>query len=67
MKVIETNDVCPVILTSVLKEWASLKEGEEEELLIITNWEAVGQELEKWLERQIMYLLEFQGETRNLR
>ncbi|MEM4042109.1 MAG: sulfurtransferase TusA family protein [Saccharolobus sp.] len=48
MKVIESNDVCPVILTSVLKEWASLKEGEEEELLIITNWEAVGQELEKW-------------------
>ncbi|MDT7861412.1 MAG: sulfurtransferase TusA family protein [Saccharolobus sp.] len=48
MKIIESNDICPIILTTVLKEWASLKKGEEEELIIITNWEAVGQELEKW-------------------
>lgn len=48
MKIIESNDICPIILTTVLKEWTSLKKGEEEELVIITNWEAVGQELEKW-------------------
>jgi TusA-related sulfurtransferase len=48
LKIIESNDICPIILTTVLKEWASLKKGEEEELIIITNWEAVGQELEKW-------------------
>ncbi|WP_338600238.1 sulfurtransferase TusA family protein [Sulfolobus tengchongensis] len=48
MKIIKSDDICPVILTNVLKEWTSLKNGEEEELVIITSWEAVGQELEKW-------------------
>ncbi|AOL16030.1 hypothetical protein BFU36_04040 [Sulfolobus sp. A20] len=48
MKKIESDEICPVILTTVLKEWLSLKEGQEEELSIITKWEAVGQELEKW-------------------
>ncbi|WP_016731985.1 sulfurtransferase TusA family protein [Saccharolobus islandicus] len=48
MKIIESNDICPVILTNVVKEWVSLKKGEEEELVIITTWKAVGQELEKW-------------------
>ncbi|ACP35882.1 conserved hypothetical protein [Sulfolobus islandicus Y.G.57.14] len=48
MKIIESNDICPVILTNVVKEWVSLKKGEEEELVIITTWQAVGQELEKW-------------------
>lgn len=48
MKIIESNDICPVILTNVVKEWVSLKKGEEEELVIITTWQAVRQELEKW-------------------
>ncbi|AKA73666.1 sulfurtransferase TusA family protein [Saccharolobus solfataricus] len=48
MKIIESDEICPVILTKVVKEWVSLENGEEEELVIITTWQAVGQELEKW-------------------
>ncbi|AWR97702.1 sulfurtransferase TusA family protein [Acidianus sulfidivorans JP7] len=46
MKTIESDDICPVVLMEILKEWKSLKG--EEELTIKTPWEAVVQELQKW-------------------
>ncbi|EZQ06896.1 MULTISPECIES: sulfurtransferase TusA family protein [Acidianus] len=46
MKVIDSNDICPVVILTVMREWKSVKD--EEEIEIITPWEAVAQELEKW-------------------
>ncbi|QKQ99297.1 sulfurtransferase TusA family protein [Metallosphaera tengchongensis] len=46
MRVIETNEVCPVVILKVMREWRTVKG--EEEILIKTPWEATAQELEKW-------------------
>ncbi|ARM76467.1 sulfurtransferase TusA family protein [Acidianus manzaensis] len=46
MKTIDSDDICPVVLMEILKEWKSLQG--EEEIIVKTPWEAVTQELEKW-------------------
>lgn len=46
MKVIKTNEVCPVVILKVMREWRTI--SGEEELMVRTPWEAVTQELEKW-------------------
>ncbi|AWS00069.1 sulfurtransferase TusA family protein [Metallosphaera hakonensis] len=46
MKEIETNEVCPVVILKVMREWRTVIG--EEELVVKTPWEAVTQELQKW-------------------
>ncbi|MCY0859196.1 MAG: sulfurtransferase TusA family protein [Sulfolobaceae archaeon] len=46
--IIESDDVCPVVLAKVMNAWLNLEEGKEEEIVIRTSWQAVPQELEKW-------------------
>ncbi|MBP1357262.1 MAG: sulfurtransferase TusA family protein [Sulfolobus sp.] len=46
--IIESDDICPVVLAKVMNAWLNLDEGKEEEVIIKTSWEAVPQELEKW-------------------
>ncbi|MCG2909720.1 MAG: sulfurtransferase TusA family protein [Sulfolobaceae archaeon] len=46
MKVIESDDVCPVILVKVLRAFRDAKDGEE--IIVKTKWEAAVQELRKW-------------------
>ncbi len=48
MKVIKADGVCPMVVMDVFKEWNSLQEGQQEEVLISTDWEAAALELEKW-------------------
>ncbi|MCY0873965.1 sulfurtransferase TusA family protein [Acidianus infernus] len=48
MKEINSDGICPVVLLEIYREWKSLKEGEEEDVIIRTPWEASVQALEKW-------------------
>ena len=44
--IIESDDVCPVVLVNVLKAFKEARDGEE--IVVKTKWEAVVTELEKW-------------------
>jgi len=48
MKVLETSEVCPVVILKVMRLWRSLTPPSEEEIIVKSPWEAVAQELEKW-------------------
>lgn len=48
MKILETNEVCPVVILKVMRIWRSLNPPGEEEVIVRSPWEAVAQELEKW-------------------
>ena len=44
--IIDSDDVCPVVLVQVLRAFRDSKEGEE--IIVKTKWEAAVQELKKW-------------------
>lgn len=46
--IIDSDDVCPVVLVQVLRAFREAKEGEE--ITVKTKWEAATQELRKWCE-----------------
>jgi len=44
--IIDSDEVCPVVLVQVLRAFRDSKEGEE--IIVKTKWEAAVQELKKW-------------------
>jgi len=48
LKEIRADGVCPMVVLDVFKVWSSLEEGQQEEILVSTDWEAAALELEKW-------------------
>ncbi|BCU70792.1 sulfurtransferase TusA family protein [Stygiolobus caldivivus] len=44
--IIDSEDVCPVVLVNVLRAFREAKDGEE--IIVKTKWEAAVTELEKW-------------------
>lgn len=44
--IIDTDDVCPVVLVNVLRAYRGAADGEE--IIVRTRWETVVTELEKW-------------------
>jgi len=44
--IIDSDEVCPVVLVQVLRAFRDSKEGEE--IVVKTKWESAVQELKKW-------------------
>ncbi|BFI74071.1 MULTISPECIES: sulfurtransferase TusA family protein [Sulfolobaceae] len=44
--IIDSDDVCPVVLVQTLRAFRDAREGEE--IVVKTKWEAAVQELKKW-------------------
>ncbi|BFH74399.1 sulfurtransferase TusA family protein [Sulfurisphaera javensis] len=44
--IIDSDDVCPVVLVQVLRAFREAKNGEE--IIVKTKWEAAVQELKRW-------------------
>lgn len=44
--IIDSDEVCPVVLVEVLRAFREAKNGEE--IIVKTKWEAAVQELKKW-------------------
>jgi TusA-related sulfurtransferase len=48
MKVIDSDDICPVLMIKLLRLWNEVVN--DEEVIIKTPWEAVVEEVKKWCE-----------------
>ena len=44
--IIDSDDVCPIVLVQVMRAFRDSKDGEE--IIVKTKWEVVIQELKKW-------------------
>jgi len=55
MRVIETDEICPIVMIKLLRVWNEI-EGEEE-VILKTPWEAVVEEVKKWCESTGNYFI----------
>ncbi|MEM0374654.1 MAG: sulfurtransferase TusA family protein [Sulfolobaceae archaeon] len=64
MRIIETDDICPVIMIKLLKLWNEVQN--EEEVILKTPWEAIVEEVKKWCESTGNYFISASRENNKI-